>query len=173
MAYGNTVFGMNQITIVGASGTPVALDAAMELEVTEETETKTLEGNDKTVDSRTFMKAIQWKIKGGGLTAAAYAALTGRAATVSGTAPNQKTTVQLKGGDNYPEVKIYGKALGGKTDDLHMLIYRAVAQKVSPIQLKTGNFSEFAAEGIGLPRTSDSVAAEIVQNETTAALPAS
>lgn len=167
--YGNTVYGLNQIRIVPGSGSAIDLDAAQELEYEEDTENAELKGNDKIVASRTFMKAIKWKMKGGGLSLEAYAALTGRTATVTGTGATEKVTMQMKGGDSYPSVKIYGKAIG-TTDDLHVKFNNCIVQKMTAVQLKNGAFNEFSCEGIAIADGTN-IVGEVVQNKTAAALP--
>lgn len=172
--YGNTVYGMNQIKIVPATGSAVDLDAAQELEYEEELNTQTLPGNDTIVAARTFTKNIKWKMKAGGLTAEAYAAMTGRTATVSGTGASEKVTVQMKGGESFSYFKVYGKALGGAGDDLHVKLGKCMVTKITPISLKNGAFGEMMVEGIAIPDAANSnISGEIVQNKTAAALPAS
>jgi hypothetical protein len=167
--YGDTVYGLNQIKIVPATGSAVDLLAAQELEYEEDTENAELKGNDQIVASRTFMKAIKWKMKGGGLSLEAYSALTGRTPVTSGTGPTEVITVTLRGGDAFPYVKIYGKAIGS-TDDLHVKFNKCVLQKINAVQLKNGAFNEFTCEGIAIS-DGTGVVGTVVQNKTATTLP--
>jgi len=162
-------FGLREVKIVPATGSAVSLAAAQTLSFTERIQTAELRGNDKIVSVNSQSEAVEWSLESGGISLAAYAALTGRTAVDAGTTPNRTTTLGGNGGDNFPYVKLYGKALGEGLDDVHCKLYKA---KVTSIQgsFQNGGFFVQQCSGIAVDDGTNGVF-DFVVNETATALP--
>lgn len=171
--YGNTPFGLNQITIIPAGGgSAVALEAAQEMQCEEETQTAQLEGNDTVIAAKSTVRQVKWSLKGGGISAEALAALTGRSVTVTGSGSTEKTKVSTVGGVGYGYCKVQGKSLGDSGSDIHVILYKCQVTKVTPIAMKYGEYQTFACEGVAIADTGQSnLIMDVIQNKTAAALP--
>ena len=163
-------FGLREVKIVPVTGTPVSLPAAQTLSFTERIQSAELRGNDKIVSVNSQAEAAEWSLESGGISLAAYAALTGRTAVEAGVTPARTTTLGGGGGDNFPYVKIYGKALGEGLDDVHCKLYKC---KVTSIQgnFANGQFFVQQCSGIAVDDGTNGVF-DFVVNETAAELPA-
>ena len=162
-------FGLRELKLVPIpSGTAVALPWARTLKFTEEPVTNELDADDTTVASVTFLKNVSWELEQGGIDLTAYAALTGRTVTQTGTTPNQVATMKGKGGDAYPYFKLYGRAI---TDagDIHMKFMRAKVNEMEG-EFKNGEFFVRKCTGIAIADSNGDIF-EIVRNETATALP--
>lgn len=173
--YGNTPFGLNQITIIpSGGGSAVALEASQEMQCEEEAQTAQLEGNDTVVAAKSTVRQVKWSIKGGGISAEAYAAMTGRSVVVTGTGASEKTKLSVVGGASYGYCKIQGKSIGDNGADIHVILYKCQVTKVTPIGLKYGEYQTFAVEGVAIADAAQSnLIMDVIQNKTAAALPTS
>lgn len=175
MGYGDKPFGLREIKLVGgASGTTVvSLDAAIELKFKENVTGGRLRGNDSIKASVAFGDSLEWELSSGGIPLDAYAIMTGRTLTTTGTTPSRVTTGTFKAGDVMPYFKIYGKAMGPSGDDTHVkMTYCKLDADGLEGSFKDGEFLITKCKGISLDKDGNGYA-QVVQNETTTALPTS
>jgi hypothetical protein len=172
MPYGDKPFGLREIKLVKGA-TVVSLDAAIELKFKENMVGGRLRGNDSIKASVAFGDSVEWELSAGGIPLDGYAVMTGRTMTTTGTTPNRVTTGTFKAGDVMPYFKIYGKAMGPSGDDTHV---KMVNCKLDADGLegsfKDGEFVVTKCKGISLDLGDGSGYLQVVENETTAALPA-
>lgn len=169
MSYGQRPFGLRDIKLVAGS-TQVDLPAARTLRFNERVKSGELSGDDKTMAVVAFSDAIEWEMEAGGISLAAYALMTGRTVTETGTAPNQKRTLKGQGGlEVFPYFKIYGKSVGDGADDIHVKIFKAKLTNIQG-QLGDGEFWVTQASGVAIDDGTNGLF-EIVQNETATNLP--
>jgi hypothetical protein len=169
--YGDQPFGLRDIKLTTIpAGTQVDLPAAQQLKVTPTLIEGTLTGDDALKAHAAFIRGAEWEMTAGGITLEAYAVITGRTMATSGTTPNAYKTLTVRAGDAMPYFKIYGKALGVGTDDIHCKILKAKCRSMEG-ELKEGEFLITKCSGIAID--DDSVGVwQWVQNETAANLPA-
>lgn len=169
--YGDKTFGLREVKLVPLpSGTAVTLDAAQTLSFKEVTKNDVLEGDDKIVDAVSFSSHVEWELERGGVSLEAYALMTGRTATTTGTTPNRVTTMPAAGAAAYPWFKIYGRALGSSGDNIHCLLYKCKLNDFEG-EFKGGEFIVTKCSGIAIDNGTKIY--DFVQNETAAALPGS
>ena len=172
--YGERPFGLRELRIVNGA-TNVALPVAMTMQVTERVITGELSGDDRLQSVVSFPNAAELNLEAGGISLGAYAALTGRTATETGTTPNQEKTLAVTSDDRYPYVEIYGRSLGEEeTDDIWIHIFKA---KVTEAPSGTFGLNQFYQTGLKLLAVADAsnsnLIFEILQHETAEALPTS
>lgn len=172
--FGDTPFGLRQIRLVNIAGTTVVeLPIAMTLKFSEKTITGKLRGNDRTQSVVTFADEVSWEISAGGISLEAYALMTGRTVTVTGTTPTRTTTLAMNAAVQFPYFKIYGKALGPNGDDIHVKMVRCkITENGIDGEFKDADFYVTKLVGIAIGDGTDKIV-DVVQNETTAALPTS
>ena len=161
-------YGIRNLRVITQAGTSVDLPWARALKFTEEPSTQELEADDTVVATVTFLKKLSFEIEQGGIDLAAYAALTGRTLAAAGTTPNQTQTLTAKGGDAYPYIKLYGRAI---TDagDIHVKFPRAKIEQIEG-EFKNGEFMIRKCTGSAIADTNGDVMV-IVRNETATNLP--
>ena len=168
--YGNYPFGLRQIIIVNAAGTSyTSLPAAQTLKFGERVVSEELQGNDQVSALVAMTDAVEWELEHGGISLEAYALLTGRNVSESGTTPNQINTMAARAGASMPYFKLYGKALGEGLDDIHVKIPKCKITDTIEGEFANGGFYVTTCKGIALDNGSNLF--EFVQNETAAALP--
>lgn len=168
--YGTYPFGLRQIIIVNAAGTSYTkLPAAQTLKFGERIVSEELPGNDQISALVSFTDAVEWELEHGGISLEAYAMLTGRTVTPSGTTPNQVNTMNARGAANMPYFKIYGKALGEGLDDIHVKLPKCKITDTIEGEFANGGFFITKCKGIALDNGTSLF--EFVQNETAASLP--
>lgn len=170
MDFGNKPFGLRDIKITDMTGTTqVDLPASQTLTFKERIKSGELSGDDALVSVVSFGEALEWTLEAGGIDLDAYAMLTGRTATLAGTTPDQTVTMTANAGDNFPWVKIYGKALGDGSDDIHCKIFKA---KFTGLEgsFKEGAFWITKCTGIAVDDGTNGLF-EFVANETATDLP--
>lgn len=174
MAYGDKPFGLRDLKITNLAGTTqVDLPNALTLSFKERITSGEMRGDDATVSIVAITDAVEWEIEAGGIDLAAYALMTGRAATTAGTTPNRTTTLVGNAGDNYPYFKIYGKSVGdNSTDDIHVKILKAKLTGPIEGEFKDAEFFMTKCSGVAIDPGAGNLF-EIVQNETSATLPSS
>jgi hypothetical protein len=170
--YGEWPFGLRDVKVTDITGTTQEdLPAARTLRWRERLATGELTGDDviKTVVSS--LQAIDWELEGGGISLDAWALLTGRTPSESGTTPNRTYTMTASGGDVFPWVKIYGKSVGDSSDDVHVKLFKA---KVTALEGTFGENEFFVTrcEGVAVDDGTNGIA-DVVQNETATDLPSS
>lgn len=176
MSYGQKPFGLNQVVLTNLAGdTQVALPAPRVMQFTERLTTGELRGGDRTQAAVSILDALEWSLEAGGISLEAWALMSGRTATESGSTPNRTNTITAKTGDRYPYFKIYGKMIGDEgDDDLHVKIYKAKLTSPLQGQFQDQEFFVTQCSGIALgDADNDDDVYEIVQNETAADLPSS
>ena len=169
--YGEMPFGLRDVKVTNLGGTTqVDLPAGQRLNYKERLATGELSGDDviKTVVSS--LQAIDWELEAGGISLSAWALLTGRTPSETGTTPNRVLTMTASAGDVFPWVKIYGKSVGDGIDDVHVKFFKA---KVTSLEGTFGENEFFitSCSGVAVDDGTNGIL-DVVQNETAAALPA-
>lgn len=173
MAYGDKPFGIRDVKITDISGsTQVDLPSSRVLTFRERGKSGELSGDDQTVALVSRADAIEWELEAGGISLEAYALMTGRTAALTGTTPNQILTLTGEATEQFPYIKVYGKAIGDGADDVHVKIWKA--KVMGPLEggFQDGEFFVSKCSGVGIDDGTNGVF-DIVQNETAASLPAS
>jgi len=170
MDFGNKPFGLRDVKITDITGTTQAdLPASQTLSFKERVKSGELSGDDALVSVVAFAEAVEWSLEAGGIDLDVYALLTGRTATTAGTTPSQTVTMTGSGGDTFPFVKLYGKALGEGSDDIHCKIFKA---KVTSLEgsFTDGGFWITKCSGVAVDDGSNGLF-EFIANETATDLP--
>ncbi|MGE0278109.1 MAG: hypothetical protein AB7R40_22165 [Nitrospiraceae bacterium] len=169
MAYGDKPFGMRQLMTYDTAGAnAVALPAGMVLRFAERLASAEFFAEGILVAERSYVVAVDWELEAGGISLAAWARLTGRTATESGTTPNRIMTLTASAGDEFPYFRVYGRSIGDAGDDLRCQILNA---KVTSIEgtLRDGQYLVSSCAGVGVQNASGQVY-QVVQRETAAVL---
>lgn len=162
-------YGLRDLKIVPLpSGTQVDLPWGQTLKYTEEPNTNELEGDDVIVATVTTLKAISWELEAGGISLEAYAAMTGRTATLAGTGSTETLTMKVSAGDVYPYFKLYGKAITDE-GDIHVKFFKAKVTQIEG-EFKSGEFFVTKCSGTAIDDGTNGIL-DIVRNETAANLP--
>ena len=165
-------FGIRDIKITNIAGTTqVDLPNAQTLTFTERLTQGEMRGDDATQAVVAFTDALEWELESGGISLEAYALMTGRTIVLSGITPAQVNTLSANAGDVYPYFKIYGKSQGDEAGDIHVKINKAKLTGALEGEFKDGEFFVTKCSGIAVDPGTGALY-EIVQNETSAALPA-
>lgn len=166
-------FGLRDLKVVQLpSGAVVDLPNAMTMTFKERLTSGELRGDDATQAVVAITDAVEWELETGAISLEAWAAMTGRTITLTGTTPNQINTYTGSAGDVYPYFKIYGKSVGDGADDVHVKIWKAKATDGIEGEFKDGEFWITKAGGIAVDDGTNGIY-DIVQNETATTLPAS
>lgn len=169
MAYGDKPFGLRQLmTYDSAGANAVALPQGMTLTFKERITNTEFVAEGELVALRAFVTAVEWDLEAGGISLAAWARLTGRTATETGTTPNRITTLTTVEGDEFPIFRIYGRSVGDSGDDLRCQILNAKVTRLEGA-FRDGQFVVSRCSGIGLQNASGQIY-QVVQRETAAAL---
>jgi len=169
--YGDKPFGLRDIKLTNMAGdTQEDLPAARTLQFTERIRSGELTGDDSIKAVVAFAEGLEWSLESGGISLEAYALMTGRTATESGTTPTQTNTLTGAAQDTFPYFKIYGKSVGDGDDDVHVLIYKAKLMSIEG-SFAEGEFFVKSASGVAIDDESNGIW-DIVQNETADDLPA-
>lgn len=173
MAYGDKPFGLRDIKITNLAGTTqLDLPAAQTLRFVERLVTNELRGDDVICSASSYPDAIEWELSHGGVSLEIWALMTGRSTTEAGTTPNRTNTMTAAAGAQLPYFKIYGKALGDNSDDIHIKLNKCKLTSGLEGTFQDGEFYITSASGMGLQDDGGTLF-EIVQNETPATLPSS
>lgn len=170
--WSNYPYGCRELKVINGA-TIVSALAARQMKYKEITSSAELMGNDKIVAGKTFVTKMEMEMETGGYDIDFIAALTGRTPVISGTGSAEVSTTTINAGSGYPYVKLYAKIMGDSADDLHIKFFRAQVIDIEG-EFKEGGFAlaKCKLRAIAESSASDKVA-EIVANETAAALPAS
>jgi len=165
---------LNDLKLTNIAGdTQVDLPAARRLAIQERVTTGEIRGDDKLMEVVSISDALEWELESGGISLDAYALMTGRTATETGTTPSRTNTLTLSGAECFPYFKIYGKSLGEDcTGDVHAKLWKC--KLTEPIQgtFQEGQFWVTQCRGIAIDDGSNGMM-DFVQNETAASLPSS
>lgn len=163
MSYGQFAFGLREIKIGS-----VALPRTILMAVKERIETRELFSETRLKLVHTEPVACDWEMEAGGIGLAAWAALTGRTASETGTTPNRTTTLTAALGDVFPTVIITGRSVGDSADDVYIKLFAA---KLTHIEgtLRQREFYVTSCAGVAIPDASGNIY-QVVQRETAAAL---
>lgn len=172
--YGDKPFGIRDIKLTNLAGTTqVDLPNAQTLTFKERLTQGELRGDDATVSIVAFTDAAEFEVGAGGISLEAYALMTGRSVTTTGTTPNRTTTLVGNAGDNFPYFKVYGKSQGDlATDDIHVKLLKCKLTSAPEGDFKDGEFFMLKASGVAIDPGAGNIF-EIVQNETATMLPTS
>jgi hypothetical protein len=166
-------FGLRDVKITPLpSGTQVDLPNAMTMTFVERLTSGELRGDDATQAVVAMTDAVEWELEAGAISLEAWAAMTGRTITLTGTTPNQVNTYTANAGDVYPYFKIYGKSVGDGADDVHVKINKAKCTGGIEGEFKDGEFWVTKCSGIAIDPGATGIY-DVVQNETATTLPAS
>lgn len=171
MGFGDKPFGLKDVKLVPAGGgTAVDLPSAQRLSFTERTISGELRGDDSLVSVVGISEAVEWELEAGGISLEAYALMTGRTISASGTTPNQSKTLTGQAGKHYPYFKVFGKSVGdASTDDVHVLLHKCKLTEISG-EFADGEFFVTSCQGIAIDDGTNGIF-DIVQNETADDLP--
>lgn len=174
MAYGQKPFGLNQVVLTNMAGDVIVpLPMPRVMQFTERLTTGELRGGDRTQAVVSLLDALEWSLEAGGIALEAWALMSGRTATESGSTPNRTNTFTAKTGDRYPYFQVYGKMVGDEgADDLHVHIFKA--KLTSPLQGQFQDAEFFVTQCSGLAlgdADNDDEVYELILHETAAALP--
>ena len=171
--FGNHPFGLRDMKVTNSAGdTQVDLPVGRTLSVSERIKSGELMGDDQLAALVAYSEAMEWSLEAGGIDLDAYALMTGRTVSSSGSTPNQVATLTIDSQECYPYFKIYGKAVSdGCTDDIHVKLYKCKLLGIEG-RFQEGEFFITSCNGIAIDDGSNGIA-DFVQNETAASLPSS
>ena len=170
--YGDMPFGLNDVKITNIAGsTQVDLLASQKLGFKVRTKSGELSGDDRIQAVQSIVEAVEWSLEQGGIPLAAYALMSGRTVTESGSTPNRVSTLTISGSEANPYFKIYGKSLGDDDDDTHVLLFKCKVIGDIEGELADGEFLVTKCNGIAIDDGSNGIM-DIVEHETAATLPA-
>lgn len=172
--YGDKPFGLRNVVLVSADGSShVSLPAAQTLTFGERVVSDELAGNDRVTAVVSIPDAVEWELEAGGISLEAYALMTGRTVTESGTTPHRTNTLYGQAAIAFPYFKIYGKAISDGTDDIHVKIPKAKITDTIEGEFANGKFWVTKCKGIAVETLIDGQMRTYVfaQNETEASLP--
>ena len=174
VAYGNVVFGLQDIKVTNIGGTTQEdLGAATLAEFTPELQGGVLKGDDANKASVFFIVGGKIKFTAGEYSSAAVGIMLGTSPVTSGITPNEVTTIQMNAGLRLPYFKLYSQAFDEGSGDFHSLFNKVKLSGIPSIaKLENGNLrmGEFEAECFD---DGSNGVVKLVQNETATAVPAS
>lgn len=171
--YGDKPFSINDIKVTNMAGsTQVDLPYEQKMSFKERLVSGELRGSGKTVAVAAEVDAIEFELESGGIPLEAYALMTGRTVTESGTTPSRTNTLTGSGAERLPYFKIYGKSLGDGDDDVHIKLFKCKLTEGIEGELADGEFWVQKCSGVCIDDGSNGIW-DIVQNETADDLPAS
>lgn len=171
--YGEKPFGINDIKLTNIAGsTQVDLPNERTLTFSENVVTGSMRGSGKTVAVVTELDYVEASLEAGGISLEAFALMTGRTASESGTTPSRVNTLTGSGAERYPYFKIYGKSLGDSTDDIHVKLFKCKLTAGLEGQFADGEFFLTNIGSIICIDDGTNGVYDLVQNETADDLPA-
>ena len=170
--YGEKPFGIRDIKLTDVTGTTqVDLPNERVMSFSERLVSGEMRGEGKTVAVVAEVDAVEFELEAGGISLEAYALMSGRTATESGTTPALVNTLSGSGADRYPYFKVYGKSLGDGDDDIHVKLYKCKLTSGIEGRLEDGEFWVTRCSGVAVDDGTNGIW-DIVQNETATDLPA-
>lgn len=169
MAYGDKPYGLRDVQIADDDGSsPVDLPASRTLSFEERMNTAEFRGDDQVLATVAKTEAIEISLEAGGISLEAWAKLTGRSVTTTGTTPNAVKTYTAEADDVFPYLQLAGKSVGDGADDIHVRFYKV---KLQSLQGSFGD-QEFFVTECSLLAVDDGTNGimDIIQHETAAAI---
>lgn len=167
-------FGLNDVKLrplTGeVAGTSVDLPVSRTMSFSEAEDFEELRGDDGLVAIHGKGPAVDWSLEGGGISFEAVKTMYGGTIIETGTTPNQIKTFRKAGTDQRPYFQAEGRALSDSGGDFHVLLYRCKAQGELSGEMGDGGFWLTGASGRALPRASDALLYDFVQNESATAV---
>lgn len=171
--YGQKPFGIYDIKLTDIAGAvQVDLPYAQTMQFSERLVSGELRGDGKTVAVVSEVDAVEASLEAGGISLEAYALMSGRTVTNSGTTPTRVSTLTGSGAERFPYFKIYGKSLGDGIDDVHIKLLKCKLTNGLEGSLGDGEFMMSNVGSIICIDDGSNGIFDIVQNETAATLPA-
>ncbi len=170
--YGQKPFGIFDIKLTDIAGAvQVDLPYAQTMTFNERLVSGELRGDGKTVAVVSEVDAVEASLEAGGISLEAYALMTGRTVTSSGTTPTRETTLNGDGAQRVPYFKIYGKSLADGIDDIHIKLFKCKLTNGLEGSLGDGEFMMSSMGAIICIDDGTNGIFDIVQNETATTLP--
>jgi hypothetical protein len=172
MAYGDKPFGLRDVKITNIAGSTQAdLPAAQTMTFRPMFVSGVLRGDDAIKSINSFYEGYEWQLSAGGISLEALALMVGQTVVTAGASPNETKTLTVSEGDALPYFKIYGQSLGENAgDDIHVKLYKCKITTMEG-QFQGGQFYITQCSGNAIDDGVKGII-DIVQNETSAALPA-
>lgn len=126
------------------------------LNFTEAEEFQELRGDDKLITTRGRGSQVNWSLEAGGISAYAWAAITGGSIVETGLTPNRVTELKKKATTSRPFFRIDGKVISDSGGDVLVRIYRCRATGDVQANFQGGEFTTSSISGVGLPLLDDS-----------------
>lgn len=164
MAFGDKPFGLRELKITNADGSgALALPVALIMHVTPRIVAAEFAAEGVVVGASAVLAAVDWEIEAGGISLDALAKLVGDSAAAAGSAPNRSLTLSADAGVLFPYVRVYGRAVGEGSDDIHCKLWRC---KLTSIEgtFRVGEFWVTSAAGVAVQSASGLW--DFVQHET-------
>lgn len=168
--YGRYPYGLRNVVVADESGGNFAtLPAAQLFSFVERIRSEKFSGDDRTLAIAAFADGVDWSLEHGGIGLDVYALMTGRTIAETGSTPSRVATLTGEATEQFPYVKIYGKAVGDGADDIHIKIWKAKVMGAIEGGLQDGEFLVTKCSGVGIDDGTNGVW-DLVQNETAANL---
>ncbi|MBN2392173.1 MAG: hypothetical protein JXR84_15705 [Anaerolineae bacterium] len=171
--FGQKPFGIYDIKLTDIAGAvQVDLPYAQTMTFNERLVSGELRGDGKTVAVVSEVDAVEASLEAGGISLEAYALMSGRTVSTSGTTPTRVSTLTGSGAERFPYFKIYGKSLADGDDDVHIKLFKCKLTNGLEGSLGDGEFMMSNVGSIICIDDSSNGIFDIVQNETADDLPA-
>lgn len=165
MSYGDYPFGLRDVVIASADSASFSrLPAARTFAFSERIRSGEMSGEDKVLAVMAMSDVVEWQLEGGGVSLEAYALMTGRSATQSGTGSAEVVTLTGEGQEAFPYFQVYGKSMGVGDDDIHCKLYKCKLTQLQG-QFGDGEFWVTQCNGVAIDDGSNGIF-DFVQNET-------
>lgn len=172
MSYGDKPFGLRDVKLTNITGTTQEdLPAALQMDFRPRLNSAEFRGDDRVQAVVSVLEALEFGIQAGGISIDALAIMVGQSVVVTGTTPNEVSTLTLSGGDTMPYFKIYGKSVGDGTDDVHVKLFKCKLTQLEG-SFQDSQFFITNAQGVAIDDGTNGIT-DVVQNETAANLPSS
>lgn len=165
--YGRYPYGLRNVVLVESGGGNYAtLRTAQLFSFVERIRTEEFSGDDRTLAIASYSDVVDWSLESGGINLDAYALMTGRTVTETGSTPNRVATLTGEATEQFPYFRVYGKALTDDESDVWCVVYRCKLISLQG-QLGDGEFHVTQASGVGIDDGTNGLF-DFVQNETAA-----
>ena len=140
-AYGDYLYGLRDIKITNMAGTlQEDLDAAQTLNFTPTWTEAVQRGDDVEKSGIGFISGGTANLTAGRMSSAAVAIMFGKSLTVSGSSPNEITTLQVNTGDTVPYFKVYGLVYDDDGGDMHIILGKCKVTGGAALEFSDGNY---------------------------------
>lgn len=170
--YGDKPFGIREVKVKAKTegATTVALSNSQLFKFTERIVSAELKGDDEVKGIVAFPDTVEFEMDEGGIPLEAWAVMTGRTASETGTTPNRTKTLQVTN-SVLPYFELYGRSVGEGIDDVYVHIPYAKLTGAPSGEFKLGSFYVGKSKGMAKADPDTHMLYEIVQEETAADLP--